>query len=102
MQKDHILSYLREVKSELTKNGIEQIGLFGSFAKNNANPSSDIDIAIQLNKTYLNEHDVWEYFTLLEKIKKMLVSKFSRKVDLYDLDSTNEINKHIRKDVIYV
>ncbi len=102
MNKEHILSYLSAIKSELMQNGIAQIGLFGSFANNHANRSSDIDIAIKLNPSYLKEHDVWEYFTLLETIKKMLSSKFSRKVDLYDLDSNNEINQNINKDVIYV
>lgn len=98
MQKEHILSYLSEIKNELIHSGIEKIGLFGSFAKNAATPYSDIDIAIKIDKNYLQEHDVWEYFTLLEKIKKMLALKFSRKVDLYDIESTN----NIAKDIIYV
>jgi len=102
MQKDQIISYLNEIKSDLITSGIENIGLFGSFAKNSATAVSDIDIAIKLDKNYLQQHDVWEYFTLLGKIKKMLSTKFSRKVDIYDLDSSDEINEQITKDVIYV
>ncbi len=53
MQKEHILDYLSHIKSELMKNGIEKIGLFGSFAQDKATPFSDIDIAIQIQKGYL-------------------------------------------------
>ena len=102
MQKEHILSYLSEIKNELIDSGIEKIGLFGSFAKNNAKPYSDIDIAIKINKSFLKEHDVWEYFTLIEKIKTSIFQKFSRKVDVYDLDNTNNIQKSITKEIIYV
>ncbi len=102
MQKEHILDYLSDIKSELMQNGIEKIGLFGSFSKNKADQFSDIDIAIKIKKSYLNEHDVWEYFNLIEKIKQMILKRFSRKVDVYDLDSTGDIKESISKDIIYV
>ena len=102
MQKEHILDYLSHIKSELMKNGIEKIGLFGSFAQDRATPFSDIDIAIQIQKGYLEKHDVWEYFNLIENIKQKLLKKFSRKVDIYDLDSTGNIKNHISNKVIYV
>ncbi len=102
MQKEDILSYLADIKSDLVKNGIEKIGLFGSYAKDRADLFSDIDIAIKMKSSYLSEHDVWEYFNLIESIKKMLLTKFSRKVDVFDLDSTSDIKDTITKDIIYV
>ena len=102
MHKEDILAYLASIKDELNQYGISKIGLFGSFAKDKANLFSDIDIAIKIKKSYLNEHDVWEYFNLIEKIKKMLLLQFSRKVDIYDLDSTGNIKDTISKDIIYV
>jgi predicted nucleotidyltransferase len=102
MQKENILNYLAEIKSDLRQKGIEKIGLFGSFAKDEASPFSDIDIAIQLQKEYLKKNDVWEYFNLIENIKEKLLKKFSRKVDVYDLDSTGNIRNTISRDVIYV
>lgn len=89
-------------KGDLVKNGIDKIGLFGSFAKGNANTLSDIDVAIKIQKSYLKEHDAWEYFKLIDTIKKELISKFSRNVDVYDLDSSGNIKNQIGKDVIYV
>ncbi len=102
MQKEHILSYLADIKGDLVKNGIEKIGLFGSYAKDRADLFSDIDIAIKMKSSYLKEHDVWEYFNLIESIKKMLLTKFSKKVDVFDLDSTGDIKDTITKDIIYV
>ena len=102
MQKEDILNYLLEIKNILREKGIEKIGLFGSFAKDKANALSDIDIAIQLQQNYLEKNDVWNYFTLLETIQTMLFKKFSRKVDIFDLDSKNDIEKQISKEIIYV
>jgi len=102
MKKEYILSYLSDIKADLLKDGIEKIGLFGSFAKDKADQFSDIDIAIKINKSYLNEHDVWEYFNLIESIKQSLLGKFSRKVDIYDLDSTGDVQNKISKEIIYV
>jgi predicted nucleotidyltransferase len=48
-QKD-VLTFLTTIKPQLQKDGIEQVGLFGSYAKNSATLTSDIDIAIKLNK----------------------------------------------------
>jgi predicted nucleotidyltransferase len=102
MQKETILNYLALIKSDLRKKGIEKIGLFGSFARGEADPFSDIDIAIQLQKEYLKENDVWEYFNLIENIKKELLEKFSRRVDVYDLDNAGIIRDIISGDIIYV
>ena len=102
MRKEQILNYLADIKVDLSKNGIEKIGLFGSFARDNADKLSDIDIAIKIKKSYLEDHDVWEYFKLIDTIKRGLLSKFSRNVDIYDLDSSSDIKNTIDKDIIYV
>jgi len=97
-----ILRYLTDKKVDFEQDGIEKIGLFGSFAKDTASSDSDIDIAIKLKKNYLKNHDVWEYFTLIEKIKKQITDKFHKKSDIFDLDSTTDIKQQIQKEVIYV
>jgi predicted nucleotidyltransferase len=97
-----ILEYLTEKKIDFEKDGIEKIGLFGSFAKGTASDDSDIDIAIKLKENYLENHDVWEYFKLVEKIKKQIADKFYKKSDIFDLDSHTDIREQIKKKVIYV
>ena len=97
-----ILKYLADKKIDFEKNGIEKIGLFGSFAKGTATEYSDIDIAIKLKQNYLKNHDVWEYFTLIENIKKQIMDEFHKKSDVFDLDSATDIKHQIQKEVIYV
>ena len=50
--KEQILAYLRELKPQLQKDGIEKIGLFGSYAKDRASIFSDIDIVIATNDEF--------------------------------------------------
>ena len=100
-QKD-VLTFLTTIKPQLQKDGIEQVGLFGSYAKNNATLTSDIDIAIKLNKNYLDKNDVWNYFNEINKIKEMVYNKFQMKSDVFDLDSASSLKDKIRKEVLYV
>jgi predicted nucleotidyltransferase len=100
-QKD-ILTFLTNIKPQLQKDGIEQVGLFGSYARNSATLCSDIDIAIKLNKNYLDKNDVWNYFNEINKIKEMVYNKFQIKSDVFDLDSASSLKDKIEKEVLYV
>ena len=100
-QKD-VLTFLTTIKPQLQKDGIEQVGLFGSYAKNSATLTSDIDIAIKLDKNYLDKNDVWNYFNEINKIKEMVYNKFQIKSDVFDLDSSSSLKNKIEKEVLYV
>ena len=94
--KEQILSMLKVYylcnKSEL---GIERMGLFGSFARNEAGPGSDIDIIITLTKP-----DLFLYST----ITRQLETVFGRHVDLISSKSRlpESFRNHLEKEVIYV
>ena len=49
MKKEEILNKLKELKPIYQKEGLEIVGLFGSYAKDNETEYSDIDIAYKLN-----------------------------------------------------
>ena len=100
-QKD-VLTFLTNIKPQLQKDGIEQVGLFGSYARNSATLCSDIDIAIKLNKNYLDKNDVWNYFNEINKIKTMIYSRFKIKSDVFDLDSSSIFKDKILKEILYV
>jgi uncharacterized protein len=100
-QKD-ILTFLASIKPQLQKDGIEEVGLFGSYARNSATLTSDIDIAIKLNKNYLDKNDVWNYFNEINKIKEIVYNKFQIKSDIFDLDSSSSLKDKIKKEVLYV
>jgi predicted nucleotidyltransferase len=94
--KGQILSMLKVYylcnKEEL---GIEKIGLFGSFVRDEAGPTSDIDIIITLTKP-----DLFLYST----ITRQLETVFGRHVDLISSKSRlpESFRKHLEKEVVYV
>ncbi len=96
MTKDELLETLSSLKHELKqKFGIEEIALFGSYARDEANEESDVDIAIMKvdNKDYFNRVQAKYY---LEKF-------FQKKVDIGYFDSMRPIiQKYIKKDLIFV
>ena len=75
--------------------GIERIGLFGSFARNEAGVGSDIDIMISLETP-----DLYKYYT----VSRQLETVFGRKVDLVSAKSHFQKGflENIEKDLVYV
>jgi predicted nucleotidyltransferase len=102
VNKEEILNFLKQIKPEFEKNGIEKMGLFGSFAKQKNILTSDIDIVVKFTKTFLESCDPWNYFDVLNSIKKQVSSKFKMKVDLFDQDSLSPYKQNILKESIYV
>jgi predicted nucleotidyltransferase len=100
--KSNIISFLQEIKAELRSDGIVALGLFGSFARDEAGVYSDIDIAIQKEKNYLTHRTAYEYFDEITKIKTLIKKKFHRNSDIFDLDSNSSMRDEIMKDIIYV
>ncbi|MDY0322273.1 MAG: nucleotidyltransferase domain-containing protein [Arcobacteraceae bacterium] len=100
--KESILSYLKDLKTELHGSGIQSIALFGSFAKGTQNVYSDIDIAISKQQDFLSHKSSYEYFETISKIKNSLKQKFHRNIDVLDLDSQTPFKQTITKELIYV
>lgn len=93
--RDYILSLLKVYYlCNKEKFGIERIGLFGSFSRNEARPDSDVDILISLQKPNLLTYAV---------IAQQLETVFGRKVDLISEKAMLKASfrSHIEKEVIY-
>lgn len=77
--------------------GIEQIGLYGSFARNEQTEKSDIDLVYKLmegRSLFLDDK---------ERLQRILRRKLRRKLDLMDHRYLNPFTKYtMQKDVIYV
>ena len=95
MTKTYILDLLKAHKKELKKRyGLIEIGLFGSYSKDQADENSDIDIVIKSEK---------KDFFIREDIREYLEKYLHKPVDVGYLDSFREYYKHkIEKDIIYV
>jgi predicted nucleotidyltransferase len=96
MKKNEAIAKLREYKALNTKKyGIEQIGIFGSVARDEAKENSDIDICLKTK--------VADMFMLVD-IKEELMKLFDRDVDIVRLrEKMNPfLKERIDKEAIYV
>lgn len=94
--REELIDFLATNKSYFAKDfSVRKIGLFGSYARNEADEESDIDIVVELNKA--------DMFYLIG-IKQMLEDKFGRRVDVVRIRERMNVNlrRRIEKDAIYV
>lgn len=74
--KDNIFRIIKIHKAELTKFGIQKIGLFGSYVREEQSKKSDIDILIDFDpdkESFDNYMAVYDYFEKLFKNEKVEV-----------------------------
>ncbi len=83
--KEPILLYLKELKPKLEKEGITEIGLFGSFAKDEATIYSDIDIFVKTTDKFCNKHIGFAGLDFLEDLRQDIAEHFNKEVDLCDM-----------------
>jgi len=94
LTKEQILSSLKMYQERHAKEyGIEEIGLFGSYARGGATENSDVDVFVKLKHSNL---------FLLSKIRIELEEIFNKHTDLVQLrDRMNGyLKKHIEQEAI--
>jgi uncharacterized protein len=92
-----ILNFLRNNKLTLkNKYFVTEIGLFGSFARNEQNENSDIDFLVVF------EPDTPDLYSVEKELKEYLKNHFNREVDICAKKWINPIFKPlILKEAIY-
>jgi len=79
MERDTILELLREHQEELARLGVKSLALFGSLARGQAGPGSDIDLLVEFNRPV-------GFFAFLD-VQFYLEKLLGRKVDLVTSDA---------------
>ena len=92
-----ILSYLRENKVLFHDNfGVEKIGLFGSYAREEQSDQSDIDILIEMSSA------TEDIFGKRLQLRELLMKHFSKNVDICHERAVRPIFKDlILRDAVY-
>lgn len=86
---EEVVEILTGLKAELKERyGVNKIGIFGSFARNEPDVDSDVDILVELQEPL-----GWEFFELLE----MLEEKLSKRVDL---TTKSALKKQLRDAIL--
>lgn len=81
--RNFVLSTLRSMENKLRKHGIVHLALFGSVARDDAGPDSDVDLVANL--------DVEKKLTILDliSIEAMIAEELGRNVDLVSRQGLN-------------
>ena len=97
LTKETILNYLKEHKTDfLNDYSIEQIALFGSFATEKYNDTSDVDIVYKTASKGLT-------YAQLLKLEDEFQEVFHKTIDLVNLEYMNPLVKRKAiKEMIYV
>lgn len=91
-----ILNFLAQHKVELRRYNIKRIGLFGSYARNNASENSDIDFLVEYQQGKKSLNNFLELIDFLEM-------SFHKDVELVTKESVSKyIFPYIEKEIQYV
>ncbi len=92
--REDILGTLESERENLQAMGVQRIGLFGSYVRNQQQPSSDIDLLVTIEPfSFSTWMDTWNY---LEEL-------FGCNVDLIpEKDLREEIQQQVLAEVRYV
>ena len=90
MKSDEIIATLRQNERDLRARGVRHAALFGSVARGDHRPESDIDIMIDIEPETVR--DVYTYVGL----KTFIAEMFNGPVDIVDLEA---LRPHLRSPV---
>ncbi len=89
--KDNILSILKKHKPELSKFGVSNIGLFGSYLYDKQTSTSDIDLLIDFDPEKENFDNFMAVYDIFENLFK------NEKVEIV---TKNGLSKHIGPKIL--
>ena len=95
--KNEILSTIHMHKSQITSFGVNKIGLFGSYVRNEEHLHSDIDILVDFEPT---EETFDNFMNLYNYLENLFIDK---KIEVLTINGLSPyIKHHILKEVSYV
>jgi len=94
--KNDILNKLSLLKKKYIVEGITILALFGSYAKNEQNSDSDIDILYDVNNDFIEKYQGFKAVSKILDIQNELSELFHAKIDFTSLTG---LSKSIRDDI---
>jgi predicted nucleotidyltransferase len=95
LTREDILQFLRDNKSRFAEQyGVTKIGLFGSFARDEATEESDVDVCVEMPPHYFS----------VAAVQEELETSFQKSVHIVRLrEELRELFKErLKRDAIYV
>ena len=93
LTKEYVLEQLEQHAAELRGFGVTRIGLFGSVARGDARPDSDLDFVVDFRE--YNSDELFDTAFFLEDL-------FGRKCDVIPMESIRpELRNQILSETVY-
>lgn len=100
---DQLLEKVQRFKKRFEKDGFVILGIFGSRARGDDQPESDIDLLFRLEDSFYLNHPLWGGVGRIEEIRAELQASFGFAVDLADLEALRpSAREFILSETIYV
>lgn len=97
METKILLDRLKSIKPKYQKDGFNIIALFGSYATNSQNNSSDIDLLYDVDNSFLEKYKGFRSVSKVLEIQDELSALFHTKVDL---TSPSGLGQNIKQDIV--
>jgi predicted nucleotidyltransferase len=98
MDKAQVIATLRRHRAELQRRGVRHAALFGSLARNEAAPDSDIDIMIDIAPEQWLAMSIYDYVD----VKQFVGELFDDRVDVVNKEGLKpRVKPAVLADAIY-
>ncbi len=95
MRRDEVLALLRAHQEEIDRFGVRSLALFGSVARDEAGPGSDVDMLVEFEEPLT--------FARYMDLKFYLEDLFGTRVDLVTVGGLRrEVRPYVERDLIRV
>ncbi len=95
-----LLKQLTSLKHQYAQEGFKILGVFGSFARGENEPRSDIDVLYELDPTFMKNHKGFAAFSRLNSIKEEMRDVLGIEVDIAAKSGLSRTGKkYILKDL---
>lgn len=103
LTKNTILTTLKNMQPIFKQEGVNLLGLFGSYSRDEARIDSDIDILIETTPQFSKINRGFSAYTKLTELKSILEKTFEKNIDFTDKQGLlDHNNTYILNKVIYV
>lgn len=103
MNQQELIEKLRRLKGDFMDDGFVIDGIFGSYAREDYTPQSDVDILYHLEKEFYTKYSGFKGFKKLDEIKQTIAQHINKNIDLAPKNNLSQTaQKFILKDVIDV
>lgn len=98
MQRESVIAKLKDAEAELRSRGVLHAALFGSTARGEERPDSDIDVMVEIDPEAHQRMDVFDYIGIVHIIEGL----FSNRVDVSNRVAMKEHTRPTaERDAVY-